>query len=420
MGIALGAIADDFTGATDLASVWTRAGARVSVLVESAGSIPEADAAVFALKSRSGPAELAAADSLIALDRLRAAGADQILFKCSSTFDSTPQGNIGPVADALLRAADEDFALVCPAYPANGRTVCQGRLLVNGHPLHESPMKDHPLTPMRDSCLIRLLEAQSAHRAGPIPLDTVRLGVQAVSIRISELKRAGRRYGVADALDEEDLLILGRAASEHGLVIGASGIGMGLPANLRDRGVLDPANRSPAPPDVPGRAVALVGSCSVATREQVARTRELWPSARLDPDSVAAGGNPAMELANWAASQPAQMPVLVYSSADPEKVAAAQERHGRRRAGRMIEETLAALAAALRARGFTRFVVAGGETSGAVVPALGIRALRVGPEIAPGVPWCESVDAPSPLAVALKSGNFGGADFFAEALEMLG
>lgn len=420
MGIALGAIADDFTGAADLANAWTRAGARAAVLVGSAGPIPEADAAVVALKSRSAPAERAVADGLVAFDLLRGGGAGQILFKCSSTFDSTPQGNIGPVADALLMAADEDFALVCPAFPANGRKVYRGQLLVNGVPLHESPMKDHPLTPMRDSCLIRLLETQSAHKAGPIPIETVRLGTAAVSVRIAELKSAGRRYGVADALDEDDLLILGRAAADHGLVIGASGIAMGLPANLRDKGIIGPEFRSTATPEVPGRAIALAGSCSVATREQVAWARDLWPSARLDPDRIAAGGNPAKELADWAASQPAERPVLIYSSADPEMVAAAQERHGRRRAGRMIEDTLATMAATLRERGFARFVVAGGETAGAVVPALGIRALRVGPEIAPGAPWCESLDALSPLAVALKSGNFGGPNFFSEALEMLG
>ena len=420
MAPVLGAIADDFTGATDLANTWVKAGLRVVQVIgvpAPGRAAPEADAVVVALKSRTAPVDEAVAQSLAALSWLRAQGARQILFKYCSTFDSTPQGNIGPVADALLAATGGEFALVCPAFPGAGRTVYNGYLFVGDLLLSDSSMKDHPLTPMCDANLIRLMEAQSAHRAGLIGLDTVRAGPQAIAARVAELKSDGCRYGVADTIEEADLLALGAAAQGYGLVTGGSGIGMGLPENFRARGVLGAAV-APVLPAAQGRALIVAGSCSTATRGQIAAAAQ-WPARRLDVDRIASGADVVGETVTWARSAPADLPVLVYASAEPGEVAATQAKYGTARAGEIVEHALSAIATALCDHGFTRIVVAGGETSGAVVSALGLRVLEIGPEIAPGVPWCAGERGGRPLAITLKSGNFGAPSFFADALEML-
>ncbi|MEM9782915.1 MAG: 3-oxo-tetronate kinase [Pseudomonadota bacterium] len=420
MALALGAIADDFTGATDLANTLVGEGMSVVQVIGVPGpetQIGDADAVVVALKSRTAPVAEAAAQSLAALAWLRARGAGQIVFKYCSTFDSTPQGNIGPVADALLGALGGDFAIVCPAFPANGRTIYKGVLFVGDVPLAESSMRDHPLTPMRDSSLIRLMEAQSAHRAGLIPLETVHAGAEAICERIDALRREGVTYGIADALSDGDLRRIGEALAGAALITGGSGIAMGLPANLRKAGILA-ATVAPPPPEVDGRCLVLAGSCSTATRAQIAYAEQRWPSRRIDLDAVAAGVDEVAATVGWALAQDAATPVLIYGSADPDAVAASQARYGADKAGAMMEETLAAIAVALCAERFDRLVVAGGETSGAVVGALGITALRIGPEIAPGVPWTQASGA-APLALALKSGNFGAESFFEDAFAML-
>ncbi len=420
MAVRLGAIADDFTGATDLANTLVGQGMRaVQVIGVPSGALDlgDAEAVVVALKSRTAPVARAVTDALAALAWLRAQGAEQVFFKYCSTFDSTAEGNIGPVADALLDALGDDFALVCPAFPANGRSVYMGHLFVGGLLLEESSMRDHPLTPMTDSQLVRLMSAQSAKRVGLLPYPVVAAGVEATRGAIAALRADGVSYGIADALTDTDLLTLGAAAADHRLVTGGSGLALGLPANFRARGQLG----EPRPATLPaatGPALVLAGSCSQATRGQVAHVRELWPSLKLDVDRLAAGEPVVAEAVAWARSRDPATPLLVYASADPQEVAQTQARHGRERAGALVETAFGTLARELVAAGWRRLIVAGGETSGAVVSALGVRALRIGPEIDPGVPWTETLDPP-PLALALKSGNFGSRDFFTKALAML-
>lgn len=420
MTLLLGAIADDFTGATDLANTLVQQGMRVAQVIgipDATTEVGDAQAVVVALKSRSCPVGLAISQSLAALEWLRGQGAAQILFKYCSTFDSTAKGNIGPVADALRAAMGTDFALVCPAFPENRRTIYQGHLFVGDQLLSDSPMKDHPLTPMRDASLIRLMAAQSSGAVGLIDLATVRAGAGAIAARVAQLRAQGVAYGVADAICDDDLRRIGTAAADHALITGGSGIALGLPGNLSAAGALDRAE-APAPVRARGRAVVLAGSCSQATRGQIAQVAGEWPVLKLDVDRIAAGADVVGQAVDWALAQPKDVPVLIYGSADPDEVRATQDRFGRQRAGEMVETTFGALACALRDRGFGRLVVAGGETSGAVVSALGIRVLRIAQTIAPGVPWTETL-ADNPMAITLKSGNFGGPGFFEQAFAAL-
>ena len=420
MSLLLGAIADDFTGATDLANTLVKQGMRTVQVIgvpDAQIDIGDAEAVVVALKSRTEPVEHAVEQSLAALKWLRARNAFQFFFKYCSTFDSTSDGNIGPVADALMLALDSPFAFVCPAFPANARTVYQGHLFVGETLLSESSMKDHPLTPMRDANLVRLMDAQSTRRSGLIALTQVRNGPAAVTERAAALQRDGVTYGVVDAIDDADLMTIGVAAADHRLVTGGSGVAVGLPANFRRQGLLSP-DRAAELPAATGRQLVLAGSCSATTRAQVAAVGDRWPQRKIDVDALAAGEDVAATLVEWADSSEADTPVLIYASADPVEVADIQRRHGGARAGAMIEAAMGRIAIDLVSRGFDRLVIAGGETSGAVVSALGVTALRIGPEIDPGVPWTETIGAPG-CALALKSGNFGDDDFFPRALEML-
>jgi len=417
MSLSLGAIADDFTGATDLANTLVKEGMRV---VQTIGvPTPEtetgdAEAVVVALKSRTAPGDEAVSDSLASLAWLRGRGAQQVVSKYCSTFDSTAQGNIGPIADALMEGLETDFAFVCPAFPANGRTVYQGHLFVGEALLSKSSMKDHPLTPMRDSNLVSLMAAQSQKRVGLIPLSVVREGPSAIKKRVADLITEGISYGIIDALTDDDLRVIGVAARSHALVTGGSGVAMGLPANLQNG---SDGHRAEVP-RVKGRALVLAGSCSAATRAQIERVQDRWPTRKIDVAAIAEGTDVVTECTDWALSQPADQPVLIYSSADPNEVAQTQKRYGTHKAGAMVERTLSAIASRLTAGEFKRLIAAGGETSGAIVSALNVSALRIGPEIAPGVPWTESLGTPQ-LALALKSGNFGGERFFEDAFGML-
>ena len=420
MPILLGAIADDFTGATDLCNTLVKEGMRtVQVIgVPDAGTeIGDADAVVVALKTRTMPVDQAVNQSLAAYDWLAAQGASQVIEKYCSTFDSTPEGNIGPITDALMDRSGTDIAVVCPAFPENGRTVYKGHLFVGIDLLSDSPMKHHPLTPMRDASLVRLMEAQSRGTAGVVPLQTVRRGAKAVRATLTELAGQDVRYAVADAIDETDLRTIGAALDGQPLVTGGSGIALGLPGNFRASGVLGEA-KPPSPPRLLGRRLVLAGFCSVATRAQIAQAEKAWPSRCIEMDAVADGRETVEAITDWAASQPDGVPVLIFSSADPDVVRASQAKYGVQQAGEMIEQTLSGVGAALVPLGFRSIVVAGGETSGAVVSALGIKALRIGSEIAPGVPWTETTEG-SPIALALKSGNFGAETFFGDAFEML-
>ncbi|PRE88489.1 3-oxo-tetronate kinase [Burkholderia gladioli] len=418
----LGCIADDFTGATDLANMLVRSGMRTiqTIGVPEAGASLDADAIIVALKSRTiAPAD-AVAQSLAALDWLRAQGCRQIYFKYCSTFDSTAAGNIGPVADALAKAlgADRQLAIACPAFPENGRTIYRGHLFVGDALLSESGMEHHPLTPMTDANLVRVLQAQTPSKVGLVRHDIIARGAQAVRDAFAALRADGVRYAITDALSDADLHVVGEACADHALVTGGSGIALGLPANFRRAGLLPERGNAAALPRVDGQAVVLAGSASRATNAQVAEWRDTQgrPAFRIDP-LAAARGEPVAAQALAFAEQHLPAPVLIYATAMPDQVKAIQQQLGVEAAGALVERTLAEIAAGLQARGVRRFVVAGGETSGAVVQALGVRALQIGAQIDPGVPATATLDGG--LALALKSGNFGAVDFFAKALAQL-
>lgn len=418
----IGAIADDMTGATDLALMLAKEGMRTVQVIGPENisfAPPGTDAVVVAMKSRTNPPEEAVAMSRAAADSLLSAGVQQVLFKYCSTFDSTDRGNIGPVADMLLDRLDCPIAVACPAFPATGRTIYQGHLFVNGRLLSESGMQNHPLTPMTDPDLVRVLSRQSANDVGLVSLATVRQGPEAIRSRLDELSRGGMRLAILDAVEDDDLRVAGKALAGTRLITGGSGIALGLPENFRGEGKLGEAGASMMP-RVDGRAAILSGSCSTATNEQVARALAAGvPGFKVDPLEVTDTAATIAAVVEWAVGQPASGPVIVHATDTPDNVSAVQQKLGRDQAGALVEEVMAGVASALPPAGFGRIVVAGGETSGAVIGALAVKALVIGPEIAPGVPWTEALGTEKPLALALKSGNFGGPDFFQDALSML-
>jgi uncharacterized protein YgbK (DUF1537 family) len=417
MPLLLGCIADDFTGATDLANTLVKGGmTAVQVIGVPTGLLPEADAVIIALKSRTAPVGEAVAQSLAACDALLAAGAKQIFWKYCSTFDSTDQGNIGPVADALLKRLGSGFALACPAFPTNGRTIYLGHLFVGNALLNESGMENHPLTPMTDANLVRVLGRQTDGAVGLVPFTTVEQGAAATRQAMMRLAEQGRRYAIVDAVTDQHLLAIGEAAAQHALITGGSGVAMGLPENFRRAGLLPARGDAASLPPMQGMAAVVAGSCSRATLGQIGLARDHVPVLELDalatPDAAAL----ASQALEWVAGKlAADRPVVIAASAPPEKVAALQAKLGRDAAGALIEAAMAAIAEGLVARGVGRLVVAGGETSGAVVQRLGVTALRIGPEIDPGVPW--TFAEPRGLHLALKSGNFGARDFFLKAFD---
>jgi uncharacterized protein YgbK (DUF1537 family) len=416
----LGCIADDFTGATDLANMLVRGGMRT---VQSIG-IPgaevaaglDADAIVIALKSRTTPSTDAVAESLAALNWLRAQGCEQIFFKYCSTFDSTAAGNIGPVSEALLKALDSDFTLACPAFPENGRTIFRGHLFVQDQLLNESGMQHHPLTPMTDANLVRVLQSQTTLKVGLLRYDSVAQGAEQVREKIAELRAQGICMAIADALCDQDLYTLGAACADLPLLTGGSGLALGLPENFRRAGKLRDFDASSLPA-VSGGEVVLAGSASVATNGQVAAWLESGrPALRIDPLALAAGEPVVAQALAFAKDN--EQTVLIYATSSPDEVKAVQQKLGVEQAGSLVERAFGEIAHGLRQSGVRRFVIAGGETSGAVVQALGVQLLQIGAQIDPGVPATVS-NTDEPLALALKSGNFGCRDFFDKALKQL-
>ena len=412
----LGCIADDFTGATDLAGTLVKSGmSTVQLIGVPEGNMPpvQAEAGVVALKSRTVPAAEAVAQSITALDWLRDQGCTQFFFKYCSTFDSTDNGNIGPVADALMAALETEFTIFCPAYPANGRTVFKGYLFAGDVLLNESGMQDHPLTPMTDPNLVRVLRRQTKTKVGLVDHQTVGRGTEAVQQAFEGLKAAGIRMAVVDATNEADLMTIGAAANGMAMVTGGSGIAIGLPKNfdIAD-GVADQL------PKIKGLSAVISGSCSQATQGQVANFMRNHPAFQIQPLKLAAGQDSAAAAIEWALQKITDGPVLIYSTDQPGKVQAVQAELGREAAGDIVEQALARVADGLVKAGVRKLIVAGGETSGAVVSKLGVCGLRIGPEIDPGVPWTVSVGDPE-IALALKSGNFGGPNFFEDAFEKL-
>lgn len=409
----LGAIADDFTGASDLANTLTKAGMATTLFVGIPEGPVDCEAGVVALKTRSIPAEQAVARSLAAHEWLHGQGAQQILFKYCSTFDSTPEGNIGPVADALLAATGAQVAVVCPAFPGAGRTIYSGQLFVGDVPLNESGMQHHPLNPMTDADLRRWLARQSANRVEWLPWAEVAKGRAAIRAALDRIAAQGPALVVVDAITDADLLEIGAALDGAALITGGSGIALGLPGNF---GCGDRAGA--AGPAVVGHGVVLSGSCSVASQAQVAEYAAQHPVREIGFDDVESGRVTAEGLADWALERAAAAP-MIFTTASPEKVAETQRQYGRDVVSAAFEGLMGCLAAELVDRGFTRIAVGGGETSGAVIEALGLTSLRIGPEIAPGVPAVSSERNGLRIGLALKSGNFGGQGFYTRALAAL-
>ena len=419
----LGCIADDFTGATDLANNLVRAGMRcvqtIGVPAAPSGAaspsspVGDVDAVVVALKSRTAPVAEAVRDSLAAARWLKSQGAQQLYFKVCSTFDSTAEGNIGPVAEALLAETGSRFGIVTPAFPEAGRTVFKGHLFVGDLLLSDSPMRHHPLTPMTDANLVRVLQAQvKVTKVGLVDHRTLAKGEAALRERFAALEAEGNALAIADAVTDDDLRLLARAAKAQPVVVAGSGLAIGIPALY---GLAPNAAAAQLPPPRGHRAV-VSGSCSAATNAQVAAFRDAGGAAfAIDPLALAGGRDLVGEALAWARPLLGAKPVLVYATAEPAAVKAVQAQLGVARAGALVEEALAAIAKGLVDAGVGQLVVAGGETSGAVVQKLGVTALRIGPQIDPGVPWTHT----GALRLALKSGNFGGREFFSKAFDLL-
>ena len=419
----LGCIADDFTGATDLGNTLTNHGMRVVQTVGLPGEnftfTDEVDAIVVALKCRSITSDAAVHEAITALDWLKKSGCVQYFWKYCSTFDSTPKGNIGPVADALLDRLGESSTIVCPAFPDAGRTVYHGHIFVYGDPLDESSMRNHPLNPMTDSSLLRLMGAQTSRKVGLLAWSIVRKGTEAIRDALMELHQRGITYVVTDALENKNLYDIGVACAGYRLVTGGSGLAMGLPANFRAAELLGHDRNAMTFPSIVGHTAILSGSCSVSTRAQVELAKNSYPSYKLDPISLAKDREKAVaRLVEAVASKLAKSPVLVYTGEDAAAVNQVHKKIGRLRSGELIEWAMGRIAVHLHENGVDRFVVAGGETAGAVASALKIEGLRIGPQIDPGVPWTVSIGNPK-IALALKSGNFGAPDFFTKAICMI-
>ncbi|HEY2872461.1 MAG TPA: 3-oxo-tetronate kinase [Reyranella sp.] len=415
----LGIIADDFTGATDIAGMLVKNGMRTiqTIGIPAKGAIPDdVDAVVVALKTRSIAAKDAIAQSLDALKALQAARCIRFFFKYCSTFDSTDQGNIGPVGDALLDALGGKRAIYCPAFPENARTIFFGHLFVGDLLLSDTHMRHHPLNPMTDSSLVRVLARQTKHKVGLVPLKQVQAGSATLRGALDKLAGDGVRHVIVDAVADTDLGIIGEAVGDDLLVTGGSGVALGLPAAYRRRGLLAHKSGADALPKIDGAAAVLAGSCSAATLGQIANFK--GPRLALDTDAICRGEPVGDKALAWAKSKLGHGPILLSASDKPETVKALQQKYGVEKSSHAIENTMAQLATGLVAAGVGQLVVAGGETSGAVVGALDVTALRIGPEIDPGVPWTASIGA-KPLLLALKSGNFGAPDFFTKAFAKL-
>ncbi|NEJ17232.1 four-carbon acid sugar kinase family protein (plasmid) [Rhizobium ruizarguesonis] len=425
MAILLGSIADDYTGASDLANTLTKNGLRTVQTVgipDPSLALPDVDAVVVSLKIRSVPASDAVAAAASAERWLRQRGAGHVLYKICSTFDSTDAGNIGPVTEALSDAAGGGGVLVTPAFPETGRTVYLGHLFVGGQPLNESPLKDHPLNPMHDANLVRVLTRQSRNAVGLIDLTTIAAGSGAVKARLDSFRTAGVTAVIADAIFERDLETLGEVALETPVSTGASGLGLGLARALVRSGRISSggATTTDAIRPVGGLSAVVAGSCSKATLHQLDIAERSMPVLRLDPEQLLAGPDEIAAAISWAGDRISAGPVVVAASAAPETVSRLQSLYGREATGHAIETATSIITAELVERGVRRLVVAGGETSGAAVDRLAIPAFLIGPEIAPGVPVLRTVgNAQGDMLLALKSGNFGGEDFFTAALAMM-
>ena len=436
--ILLGCIADDFTGATDLANNLVRAGMRV-VQTNGVPTQPltsEVDAVVVALKSRTIAPTDAIAQSLAALNWLKNAGSQQIYFKYCSTFDSwygvdgdEKRGNIGPVTEALMEAMGVNFTIATPAFPDNGRTVFKGHLFVGDVLLSESSMKTHPLTPMLDSNLVKVMQAQCQGKVGLIDYRTVAEGAAAIRSRIADLRSQGIGIAIVDAISNEDLMRLGPALADMPLLTAGSGVAIGLPQNFDIRATDETLSKAASLPKATGLQAVVSGSCSLVTNAQVVAWQASGQPHRALNLAMVLGSDAQHEaevqsILDWAQTQLPSGPLLVYSTANAASVKDTQSLLGSDATGARVEHALSAIAKGLIDLGVRQLVVAGGETSGACVQALGVEQMQIGQQIDTGVPWCYGLASANGanganIHLALKSGNFGGSNFFTKAFKLL-
>ncbi|MDC9589381.1 four-carbon acid sugar kinase family protein [Xenorhabdus sp. XENO-10] len=421
MTIKLGVIADDFTGATDIASFMVQSGWKVTQLLgvpDENTSVPDdVDAVVISLKSRSCPADEAVKQSLKSCQWLQhKAGCRQLFFKYCSTFDSTSEGNIGPVIDALMDELQTNISLICPALPINGRTVLNGNLFVHGQLLNESGMQYHPVTPMKDSNLLRLIEQQAKGEAGLVDLHCVHQGKEAICYQLESLRQRGIRYAVVDVVTMEDLLPIAQAVSEMILVTGGSGLGAALTYCHTGKTLTELAIGN-IPPTRERRVIILSGSCSVMTNKQVNEYKNIAPTLSLNVGECINNPEYINILMDWITQQPMNgFAPMLYATQPPNLLKMTQQQYGVIDASNAIESFFAEIARKLRFQGFNTFIVAGGETSAQVVQSLGVSQFNIGASIAPGIPWVH--DTYTDCWFALKSGNFGELDFFQYVQEM--
>ena len=421
MPITLGCIADDFTGATDLANMLVKGGLKTIQLLGNPSKedvVPSVDAVIIALKTRTIPVEEAIEQSLQALNWLKNAGAKQFFFKYCSTFDSTDEGNIGPVIDALMEALETQFTIACPAFPETERTIFKGHLFVGDKLLSDSPMKDHPLTPMTDSNLVSTLSRQTSQKVGLVEYKDILAGPSAIRKAFDQLQKEDVAIAVTDVLNDEHLYFLGEAVKDFKLITGGSGIALGLPSQFKSRNNHQEETRAHSLPKVLGKELVLSGSCSEMTLAQVDEFSKRYSTLKLNPIELAENNSALANAVDWVIQAKGEEPILVYASAPPDAVKQAQKKLGRDLASSTVESALAKIAHAAVQNGFRRIVVAGGETAGAVVSNLGIKGIMIGEQIDPGVPTTVSIGNPS-IGLVLKSGNFGSADFFEKALKVM-
>jgi len=416
----LGCIADDFTGATDLASMLARSGVNVSLRIGVPLSTPEntAEIEVIALKTRSISASKAIAESLSALKWLKESGAKKYFFKYCSTFDSTAEGNIGPVSEALMNELKVDQTIYCPAFPENGRSIYMGNLFVGQKLLSESSMKDHPLTPMNDSNLMRLLSVQVSRRVGLADRIVVNSGVNSLKEKLISLKENDVPHVIVDAVADTDLDIIASACQDMDFITGGSALAMPLAEFYKASGKISANDNSFMNKKLNTGSIILSGSCSEMTIIQVKNFIQRGAAAfQLDPIDLAENG--VKKVLDWLSSQDFTKNIIIYATSDPDTVKKVQAELGVDMAGKIVEQGLSECAIAARELGVKNFIIAGGETSGAITKALNVRQLDIGIEIAPGVPWTFSGKRNNQIALSLKSGNFGSEEFFTEALSKL-
>lgn len=421
MPITLGCIADDFTGATDLANMLVKGGLKTIQLLGTPSKndvVPSVDAVIIALKTRTIPVGDAIEQSLQAMNWLKTAGAKQFFFKYCSTFDSTDEGNIGPVIDALMAGLETQFTIACPAFPETERTIFKGHLFVGDKLLSDSPMKDHPLTPMTDSNLVSTLSRQTSQKVGLVEYTNISGGPSEIRKAFNQLQKGGVAIAVTDVLNDEHLYFLGEAVKDFKLITGGSGIALGLPSQLNSHKNHKEETTVHKLPEVLGKELILSGSCSEMTLAQVNEFSKKYCTLKLNPVELAESNSALDNAVDWVIQAKGKEPILVYASAPPDAVKEAQQKLGRDLASSTVENALAKIARAAVQNGFRRIVVAGGETAGAVVSNLGIKGIMIGEQIDPGVPTTVSIGNPS-IGLVLKSGNFGSADFFEKALKVM-